>query len=54
MALLTVIEEEHRGEEWASLSNLGIKGSRKLRNLKCSINYDAIGECLSCEKCKTV
>jgi len=28
MALLTVIEEEHRGEELASLSNLGIKAKK--------------------------
>jgi hypothetical protein len=50
LALLIVIEEEHHREELASLSNLGIKGSWELRNLECSINYDARGECSSREK----
>jgi hypothetical protein len=44
LALLTAIGEEHCREELASLSNLGIKGSMELRNLECSINYDARGE----------
>jgi hypothetical protein len=47
LALLTAIEEEHRREELAFPSNLGIRGSRELRNLECSINYDAKGECSS-------
>jgi hypothetical protein len=47
---LTAIEEEQRREQLASLSNLGFKGSRELRNLQCSINYDARGECSSCRK----
>jgi hypothetical protein len=46
-ALLTVIEEEYHREEIGSLSKLGIKGNRELRNLECSINYDARGKCSS-------
>jgi hypothetical protein len=44
LSLLTAIDEEHCREELASLSNLGIKGSKELRNLECSINYDSRGE----------
>lgn len=53
LALLTSIEEEHRCEELASLSNLGIKGIEELKNLECSINCDATGECSSRDKGKT-
>lgn len=41
LALLTAIEKEHRWEELDSLSSS--KGYRELKNLECSINYDAKG-----------
>ena len=41
LALLTFLEEEHRLEVLASLSKLGMKGSRELRYLEFSINYAA-------------
>lgn len=44
MALLTIIEDQHRLEELASLSKLGMKGSNDIRNLECSIKYDIRGE----------
>lgn len=50
LALLTAIEENHRWEALASLSNF--KDSRELRNLECYINYDAKGESSSCGKGK--
>jgi hypothetical protein len=50
LTLLTAIEKEHRREELASLSNF--KGYRELKNLECSINYDAKGVSSSCEKSK--
>jgi hypothetical protein len=42
LAPLTALEEKHQSQELASLSNF--KGSRKLRNLECSINCNARGE----------
>jgi hypothetical protein len=44
MALLTIIEERHCLEDSVSLYKLGNKGSRELRRLECSINYDAKGK----------
>ncbi len=38
LALLTVVEEEYCQDVLASLSKLGMKGSREIRNLECSIN----------------
>jgi hypothetical protein len=41
LALLTAIEKEDRREEVDSLSSS--KGYMKLKNLECTINYDAKG-----------
>jgi hypothetical protein len=50
LAILIAIEVEecHKQHDLASSSKKGNKGSRKLRNLECSINYDSKGECSSC------
>jgi hypothetical protein len=45
LALLTFLEEEHHHEVLASPS---IHGSRELKNLECSIKFDARGNCSSC------
>ena len=45
LALLIFLEEEHHHEVLASPS---ICGSRELKNLECSINYDVRGSCSSC------
>jgi hypothetical protein len=41
VALLTALEEDHRQEELGSLSSF--RGSRELKNLEFSINYEANG-----------
>jgi hypothetical protein len=41
VALLTALEEDHRQEELGSLSSF--RGSRELKNLEFSINYEAKG-----------
>jgi hypothetical protein len=38
---MALIDEEHRRE--APVSTSKFKGSREVKNLKCSINYDASG-----------
>jgi hypothetical protein len=38
---MTLIDEEHRLE--APISSYKFKGSREVKNLECSINYDARG-----------
>jgi hypothetical protein len=43
--LLTVLEEEQRHEVLVSPSKP--KGRRELKNLECSINFDARGDCSS-------
>jgi hypothetical protein len=52
MALLTFIEASCSHKVSASSSKLGNKGSRELRRLECSINYDSKGESSSCGKGK--
>jgi len=47
LALLTFLEEERRNEEVGVLSSGGTKGKREVKNLECSINYDARGSCSS-------
>jgi hypothetical protein len=47
LALLTNLEEEHHHEVSATPSKHGTKGSRELKNLECSINFDARGDCSS-------
>jgi hypothetical protein len=44
MAILTAIEASRSHQGSASSSKLGNKGSRELRRLECSINYDSKGE----------
>jgi hypothetical protein len=48
LALSTAIEEDHQREDLASLSNF--KGSWELKNLECSINYNARDSLLVMEK----
>lgn len=45
LALLTHLEEEHRYEALGALSSGGSKGKREVKNLECTINYDARGSC---------
>lgn len=44
---LSFIEEECRIEEEGALSCRGKKGIREVKNLECSINYEARGSCSS-------
>ena len=41
MALLTFVEEERRNNVMVNTSSSGTKGKREMRNLECSVNYDA-------------
>lgn len=43
--LLTILEEEQRHEVMVSPSEP--KGRRELKNMECSINFDARGDCSS-------
>lgn len=54
LALLTILEEEHRHEVLATPSKRGTKGSRELKKLECSINFDARDDCSSHGKGKRV
>lgn len=54
MALLIVLEEEHCYDVLASPFKHGTKGSRELKNLECSIKFDARGDCSSRGKGKGV
>jgi hypothetical protein len=50
---LSFIEEDRRLGEEEALSGGGKKGKREVKNLECSINYDARGSCSSRGKRKT-
>lgn len=52
MAIMISIEASRSHKVSASSSKLGNKGSRELRRLECSINYDLIGETSSRGKSK--
>jgi hypothetical protein len=47
LALLTFLKEERWLEAMAALSKRGLKARRELKNLECSVNYNATGECSS-------
>ena len=50
-----VLGEEHHHEILATPSRRGgTKGSRELRNLECSMTFDARGDCSSFGKAKRV
>lgn len=44
---MTFLEEEHWLEAMVALSKCGSKAKRELKNLECSVNYDATSECSS-------
>jgi hypothetical protein len=49
-----VLGEEHHHEVLATPSRRGMKGSRELINLECSMNFNARGDCSSRGKGKRV
>jgi hypothetical protein len=43
LAFLTFLEEERRKDALGALFRSGTKGKREVKNLECSVNYDARG-----------
>jgi hypothetical protein len=53
LALLTFLEEERCLEALGDWSSSAMKGTREVKNLESSVNYDARGSCSSRGKRKT-